>query len=269
MTTGSPLACTTNLQTNIVIYYTRHPTQHTSTTPSLTRNSLDCDIYFSEKAKEMCQSFKTRGHLDPVVIHNSKHRAQSVHPQSAPLSSHNKQEESIPLILTFHPYNISVKNIILKNFNLYQHDSTTAESFSQPLLISYKRDTNLTNFLVKSTLKSDHQPGTFKYTGVRCPTRTTFPELSELLPSPITSREFPSISSSVLPVPYAKKYTSAKRAADWVIVSANPLEMLRITTKTLLNNSRDTSTTPTILKNKWRFVAFLSNLTNLPYRRCG
>ena len=46
---------------------------------------------------------------------------------------------------------------------------------------------------------------------------------------------FPPISSTVLPVPYAKKYTSAKQAADWVIVSANTLGMLRLTRKTLLN----------------------------------
>ena len=165
---------------------------------------------------------------------------------------HTTNKRKVSHTLTFHPHNTSVKNIILKNFNLYQHDPTTAEIFSQPLLISYKWDTDLT----KSTLKSDHQPGTFKYTRVRCPTRTTFPELSEPLPSPITSRAFPPMSSSVLPVPYAKKYTSAKRAADWVIVSANPLEVLRLTTKTLLNNSRDTSTSPTILKTNgslWPF----------------
>ena len=71
-----------------------------------------------------------------VFIHNSKHRALSVHPQSAPLSSHNKLEGRIPLTLTFHPHNISVKNIILKNFKLLQHDPTTAEIFAQPLLIS-------------------------------------------------------------------------------------------------------------------------------------
>ena len=117
----------------------------------------------------MCQFFKARGYPDPV-IHNSKHRAQSVHPQSAPLSSHNKLEGRIPLTLTFHPHNISVKNIILKNFKLLQHDPTTAEIFAQPLLISYKRDKNLSNFLVKSTLKSDHQPGTFKCARVRCRT---------------------------------------------------------------------------------------------------
>ena len=42
------------------------------------------------------------------------------------------------------------------------------------------------------------------------PTRTKSPDLSELLPSLIISRAFPPISSIVLPVPYAKKYTSAK-----------------------------------------------------------
>ena len=75
------------------------------------------DTDFSEKAEEMCQFFKTRGYPDPV-IHNSKHCAQSVHPQSAPLSSHNKLEGRIPLTLTFHPHNISVKNIILKKLKV-------------------------------------------------------------------------------------------------------------------------------------------------------
>ena len=124
------------------------------------------DTDFSEKAEEMCQFFKTRGYPDPV-IHNSKHREQSVHPQSASLSSHNKLEGRIPLTLTFHPYNISVKNIILKNFKLLQQDPPTAEIFAQPLLISYKRDKNLSHFLVKSTLKSAYQPGTFKCARVR------------------------------------------------------------------------------------------------------
>ena len=154
---------------------------HSSSHPAHVKNSIPysqflrlrrlCsdDTDFSEKAEEMCQFFKARGYPDPV-IHNSKHRAQSVHPQSAPLSSHNKLEGRIPLTLTFHPRNISVKNIILKNFKLLQHDPTTAEIFAQPLHISYKRDKNLSNFLVKSTLKSDHQPGTFKCARVRCRT---------------------------------------------------------------------------------------------------
>ena len=106
---------------------------------------------------------------------------------------------------------ISVKNIILKNVKLFQHDPTTAEIFAQPLLISYKRDKNLSNFLVESTLKSDHQPGTFKCARVRC-------------------RTCPFISNA------------NKISGPWVIVSANTLGMLRLTIKTLLNQSRDIST---------------------------
>ena len=177
----------------------------------------------------MCQVFKTRGYPDPV-IRNSKHRTQSVHPQSAPLSSHNKLEGRIPL--TFHPHNISVKNMILKNFKLLQHDPTTAEIFAQPLLISYKRDKNLSNFLVKSTLKSDHEPGTFKCARVRCrtcPFISNANKISGLKRTVTITDHFSCISTNLIyciTCTLCKKYTSAKRAADWVIISANTLEML-------------------------------------------
>ena len=158
MGTDSQLAYTTNPQTHTAIYCTHQQPAHVKNSIPYSqflrlRRLCSDDTDFSEKAEEMCQFFKTRGYSHPV-IHNSKHRAQSVHPQSTPLWSHNKLEGRIPLTLTFHPHNISVKNIILKNFKLLQHDPTTAEIFPQPLLISYKRDKNLSNFLVKSTLKS-------------------------------------------------------------------------------------------------------------------
>ena len=127
----------------------------------------------------------------------------------------------------------------------------------QPLLISYKRDKNMSNLLVNSTLKSDHQPGTFKYARVRC--RSKFRDLSDLSLSPIISRAFPPmLPTHVTTCTLCKKYTSAKRAADWVTVSRNALGMLRLTIKTLLNQSRDISISLTIPKNIWQFVAFLS-----------
>ena len=144
MATDSQLACTTYKPTDSHSYLL-----HSSSHPAHVKNSIPYsqflrlrrlysdDTDFSEKAKEMCQFVKTRGYPDPVT-HNSKHRAQSVHLQSAPPSTRNKLEGRIPL--TLHPYNISVKNIILKNSKLLQHDPTTAEIFAQPLLHSYKRD---------------------------------------------------------------------------------------------------------------------------------
>ena len=248
---------------------------HSSSHPAQVKNSIPfsqflrlrrlCsdDTDFSEKPEEMCQFFKTRGYPDPV-IHNSKHRAQSVYPQSPPLSSHNKLEGRILLTLTFHPDNISVKTIILKKFKLLQHDPTTAEIFAQPLLISYKQDKNFSNFPAKSTLQYDHQPGTFKCARVRCFTcafisnGTKSPDLSELLPSLIISRAFPPISSTVLSVPYAKKIyigETGRRLGDRF---REHLKDVELTIKTLLIQSRDFLTSLTILKNRWQFVAFLS-----------
>ena len=76
----------------------------------------------------------------------------------------------IPFTLTYHPHNLAAKNIILKNFKLLQNDSKTGRIFSQPPLISFKRDKNIGNFLVRSVLKSDDQPGTFKCARKRCNT---------------------------------------------------------------------------------------------------
>ena len=47
---------------------------------------------------------------------------------------------------------------------------TSGRIFSQPPLVSFKRDKNIGNFLVRSVLKSDDQPGTFKCARKRCNT---------------------------------------------------------------------------------------------------
>jgi len=44
------------------------------------------------------------------------------------------------------------------------------ESFHSPTLISFRRDKNIGNFLVRSVLKSDDPPGTFKCPRRRCNT---------------------------------------------------------------------------------------------------
>ena len=58
----------------------------------------------------------------------------------------------------------------LKNFKLHQNDSETGTILSQPLLISFKRDKNIGNFLVRSSFQTNDQPGTFKCARSRCKT---------------------------------------------------------------------------------------------------
>ena len=69
--------------------------------------------------------------------------------------------------------NHAVKSIILKNFKLLQNDPNTGRIFSQPPLISFKRDKNIGNFLVRSVFQTSDQPGTlrtFKCARARCKT---------------------------------------------------------------------------------------------------
>ena len=61
-----------------------------------------------------------------------------------------------------HPRNNPVKAIILNNFKILLNDPETGAIFSQPPLISFKRDKNVGNFLVRSAFKTIEKPGTFK-----------------------------------------------------------------------------------------------------------
>ena len=89
---------------------------------------------------------------------------------SALQTSQKENNNRIPSTLTFHPHNHAVKSIIFKNFKLLQNDPDTGRIFSQPPLISFKRDKNIGNFVVSSAFKTSEQPGTFKCARARCKT---------------------------------------------------------------------------------------------------
>ena len=68
--------------------------------------------------------------------------------------------------------NHAVKSIILKNFKLLQNYPDTGRIFSQPPLISFKRDKNIGSFFVRSVFQISGQPGTLKCARARrktCP----------------------------------------------------------------------------------------------------
>jgi len=88
--------------------------------------------------------------------------------QSSLQTSQKEHSDRIPFTLTFHPHNHSVKSIILKNFKLLQNDPETGNIFSQPPLISFKRDKNIGNFLVRSSFQTNDQPRTFKCARALC-----------------------------------------------------------------------------------------------------
>ena len=134
----------------------------------------------------MCQCFEKRGY--PVsVVKAGHHRAQQFDRQSALQTSQKDKNDRIPFTLTFHPHNHAVKSIIFNNLKLLQSDPETGRIFSQPPLISFKSDKYVGNFLVRSALKTNEQPGTFKCARSRCKTTTPNYRHGYLRPFP-TSR---------------------------------------------------------------------------------
>ena len=92
--------------------------------------------------KKLPTFFEKRGY--PVsVVKAGHHRAQQFDRQSSLQTSQKDKNDRIPFTLTFHPHNHAVKSIILSNFKLLQNDPETGRIFSQPPLISFKRDKNV------------------------------------------------------------------------------------------------------------------------------
>ena len=114
-----------------------------------------------------CAIFSTNVDILPLLFKQA-----IIAPNKLIGSQHCKRlrRNRIPFTLTFHPHNHAVKSIILKNFKLLQNDPDTGRIFSQPQLISFKRDKNIGNFLVSGAFKTSEQPGTFKCAGARCKT---------------------------------------------------------------------------------------------------
>ena len=128
-----------------LLYSSSHPSHVKNSIPYSQflrlRRLCSEDSDFSFKSEEMCNFFDKRGY-PASVVQAGHHRAQQIDRQSALQTSQKENNNRIPFTLTFHPHNHAVKSIILKNFKLLQNDPDTGRIFSQPPLISFKRDKN-------------------------------------------------------------------------------------------------------------------------------
>ena len=86
------------------------------------------DTDFSAKADEMRNFFAERNYPNSVVT-DALERVHNISRETALKPSESKSEDRIPLTITYHPNNLRVKDIILKNFKLLQSDPDTATIF--------------------------------------------------------------------------------------------------------------------------------------------
>ena len=113
------------------------------------------DSDFNSKCDEMSNFFSERGY--PVnILSKSISRVQNVNRESALKPSASNNEQRIP----FHPNNLVARKAVLRNFKVLQSDPETAPIFPNLLLVSFKRDWNLRNSLVRSSLPSSLEPRT-------------------------------------------------------------------------------------------------------------
>ena len=127
------------------------------------------DSDFNSKCDEMSNFFSERGYSDSILS-KALNRVQNVNRESALEPSASDNEERIHFTLTFHPNNLAARNVVLRNFKILQSDPETAPIFPNPPLVSFERDRNLRNSLVRSSLPSNLEPGTFNCSRKVCNT---------------------------------------------------------------------------------------------------
>ena len=124
----------------------------------------------------MASFFRSRGYPSNVV-QRVQERVSAI-PRDAIISERSDvacAQPTIPLVLTYHPTNAVVKNIMTRNFHLLRDDPDTGDIY-RPLrvLCAYRRDNNLRDSLVRShlneTTASVEDRGTFPCGRPRCNT---------------------------------------------------------------------------------------------------
>ena len=112
------------------------------------------DDDFKTKANEMSTFFSNCSYSKNTIqsaINRISKISQAEALQPRPKQSTTKRT---PLVLTYHPHIHRIKRIFLRNFKkILQHEkSDTKHIFTSPPLQAYRRDTNLKQLLVRSSL---------------------------------------------------------------------------------------------------------------------
>ena len=102
-----------------------HDTYSQSTTFIYQRQQPSTHLKFSKNAATL-------------TVITGKHRAQEIDRETALQTSQNEETDRIPFTLTYHPQNLAIKYVILKNFKILRNDPETELIFSLPPLISFK-----------------------------------------------------------------------------------------------------------------------------------
>eukprot|EP00745_Piridium_sociabile_P026213 TRINITY_DN4169_c0_g1_i14.p1 TRINITY_DN4169_c0_g1~~TRINITY_DN4169_c0_g1_i14.p1 ORF type:complete len:390 (+),score=72.90 TRINITY_DN4169_c0_g1_i14:1655-2824(+) len=144
---------------------------YNSNHPPATRNSIPYSQFlrlrricsnesdFREQVEKMADFFLTRQYPSDIVSKALERASAVTRTEALTPSTSNNNEDRTVMVLTYHPHNLPVRNILLKNFHLLQEDPLLKSVFPKPPLVAFKRDTNIKDHLVKAAVHN-HPPST-------------------------------------------------------------------------------------------------------------
>jgi hypothetical protein len=160
---------------NYLLYSSNHPPACKDSIPfaqfKRLRRICTEDSDFETQTKTMSSFFESRHYPSETTTSALRHakaidRLDAIQPSSQ-LDSDN---DRIPLVITFHPSNAHVKNLILKNYKTLSQHPSTRDIFTHTPLTSYRRAKNLSDTLVRAKDPQLEAPGTSPCKRPRCKT---------------------------------------------------------------------------------------------------
>lgn len=123
---------------------------------------------------DMIQFFSDRGYPSDITK-AAFERIKTINRHTALQPSPAKTSERVPLVLTYHPLNVPIRNVIFKNFQMLLKDGSTKDTFTALPVTAYRRDKNIGDHIVRASHPHTPQttaPGTFRCDRKVCNTCT-------------------------------------------------------------------------------------------------
>ena len=112
------------------------------------------DHDFLAQAHHMTAFFTSRSYPADIIREAYNRACATSRAQALTPKPTSDTEDRPVLTMVYHPHNLPVKNILLKNFHILQKDPKLSTVFRKPPLVAYKRDTSLRDHLVRSSINT-------------------------------------------------------------------------------------------------------------------